>query len=48
MFDWGNVGSIFPESVRDGENTYSSLYKRSISRATTTMNKDINKILSDN
>ncbi len=48
MFDWGNIGSIFPESVRDGENTYSSLYKRSISRATSMMNKDINKILSDN
>ena len=48
MFDWGNIGSIFPEIVRSGSNNYASLYKRGISRATATMNKDIDKILSDN
>lgn len=47
MFDWGGMGSIFPSLLRSGNNNYASLYKRSITKATAQMNKDIEKILSD-
>lgn len=46
MFNWGNMGGIFSQLVRQEKTNYASLYKRNISKATANLNSDVEKITS--
>ncbi len=47
MFDWGAVGSIFPNLLNKGSTAYASEYQKKIKSARTRLTKELNKILKE-
>ncbi len=41
MFDWGGLGSTFPNQLQAGTNNFASAYERSIRKATTSLNRTL-------
>lgn len=44
MFNWGGMGDKFSSLLKDGDNSFATIYKRSIKKATSYLQDDIDKI----